>query len=95
MSLGLASLINPSWFGNFFSYSGDNKALLGLLDAVEIVVETSYAISVLIAVFLHMILPESRERPQGIVMNGSDLPLHNSPQGSSSDEIVQSFKTST
>lgn len=94
MSLGLASLIIPDWFATFFTYSGDNKALLGLLDAIEIVVETSYAICVLVSVFLHLIMPESRERPQGIIMNGSDLPLHNSSQGGSGIEIAQTYKTS-
>lgn len=82
MSLGLASLLVPTWFSNFFHYSGSNKALQGLIDAVVIVVETSYAISVVVSVILHLIMPESKEKQEGILVEGSEiLPIHNSSHG--------------
>lgn len=78
VSLGLASLVVPDWFSTFFTYSGSNKALQGLIDAVVIVVETSYAISVSIAVTLNLVMPASKEKPEGIVLTGAEgLPLHN------------------
>lgn len=78
MSIGLASLLVPTWFSTFFTYSGDNKALQGLIDAIVIVVETSYAISVFISVILNLAMPASKEKPEGIVIDGRSnvLPLH-------------------
>lgn len=77
MSIGLASLIVPGWFSNFFTYSGGNSGLKGLIDAIVLVVETSYAITVFISVALHMMMPESKEKQEGILVQGTDvLPTH-------------------
>jgi xanthine/uracil permease len=46
-----------NWFSFFFTYSGNNHALKGLLDAVELVMETGFAVSAFISIFLNLVLP--------------------------------------
>lgn len=88
MSIGLASLIVPDWFSNFFTYAGGNKGLRGLLDAIVLVVETPYAITVFISVALHMMMPQSREKQEAILMQGRDvLPTHH--QSGSNNESIE------
>lgn len=96
MTLGLSSLLVPGWFDNFFTYGGSNKALQGLIDAVVIVVETPYAISVLVSVILHLGMPASKERAEGIVVEGSEvLPMHSSVVRNTSDVDISAAKGST
>ena len=60
-SFGLAPLAVPNWFSYFFTYSGNNKGLSGLIQAIVLIVEESYLIAGLIAVTLNAVLPEEKE----------------------------------
>ncbi|GAK65995.1 nucleoside transporter [Moesziomyces antarcticus] len=64
MSLGLASLTVPSWFSYFFTYSGSNAGLKGLIQAIVLIVEEPYLISSLLAILLNTILPAEPEDEQ-------------------------------
>lgn len=55
---GFASLLVPNWFSGVFTYKGDNTALQGFLDAINIVVETPYAIGGIAGVIANLIFPE-------------------------------------
>ncbi|KXS10882.1 nucleoside transporter [Gonapodya prolifera JEL478] len=57
LSLGFASICKPEWFSNFFTTSSSNHALQGLLDAVTIVVEEAYLITMVIAIPLELLVP--------------------------------------
>lgn len=57
LSLGFAAIVKPSWFGNFFTYEGSNHALRGFLDALTLIVEESYLITLFCAVPLELSLP--------------------------------------
>jgi len=50
-----------SWFDYFFTYSGGNKGLLGLLNAIELIMETGFAVTAFVTLFLNLILPEEME----------------------------------
>ncbi|KWU43840.1 Xanthine/uracil permease, partial [Rhodotorula sp. JG-1b] len=56
LSLGFAAIVNPSWFGSFFSYEGSNHALRGFLDALTLIVEESYLITMFIAIPLELLV---------------------------------------
>ncbi|PWN32655.1 putative purine permease [Meira miltonrushii] len=58
MSLGLASLCVPTWFDYFFTYSGNNQGLKGLIQAVVLVVEEPYLIAAIVGISLNAVLPE-------------------------------------
>jgi NCS2 family nucleobase:cation symporter-2 len=57
-SLGMGITLVPDWWSYFFSYSGDNHALEGLLDAVDLVMENGFAVCAIFGVFLNLVLPE-------------------------------------
>ncbi|TNY24136.1 permease family-domain-containing protein [Rhodotorula diobovata] len=57
LSLGFAAICQPSWFSNFFTYSGSNHSLRGFLDALTLIVEESYLIALFIAVPLQAVMP--------------------------------------
>lgn len=50
-----------SWFSYVFTYSGDNHALLGFFNAIELVLETGFALTAFLAVILNLIIPEEIE----------------------------------
>ncbi|KAH3681921.1 hypothetical protein WICPIJ_007117 [Wickerhamomyces pijperi] len=55
---GFGAILVPSWFSNFFTYGGKNTALIGFLDAITVIMESSYALGGIIATFLNWLLPE-------------------------------------
>ncbi|OOQ89697.1 Purine permease [Penicillium brasilianum] len=57
-SLGMGITLVPDWWAYVFSYSGDNHALEGLLNAVDLVMENGFAVCALLGVFLNLVLPE-------------------------------------
>lgn len=50
-----------SWFNYVFTYSGDNHALLGFFNAIELVMETGFAVTAFLALLLNLIIPEEDE----------------------------------
>ena len=64
LSVGFGAILIPNWFSYFFTYSGDNKALAGFLDAITLLMEAGYALAGVISLILHMILPEESERDE-------------------------------
>jgi hypothetical protein len=54
-------LIPFSWFSYVFTYEGPNRALLGFYNAIELVMETGFALTAFVNVILNLILPEEIE----------------------------------
>ena len=48
----------PTWFEHVFTYSGDNTGLIGLINAIKLVMETGFAVTAFLALILNLILPE-------------------------------------
>lgn len=55
---GVGAILVPSWFSNVFTYTGDNKALQGFFDAIVLVMETGFAVTGFIGLFLNLFLPQ-------------------------------------
>jgi NCS2 family nucleobase:cation symporter-2 len=62
MSLGLASLCVPNWFNYFFTYSGGNNGLKGLIQAIVLIVEEPYLIASLVGIALNAVLPHEEKQ---------------------------------
>ncbi|PUU73001.1 permease family-domain-containing protein [Tuber borchii] len=60
LALGYGATLVPNWFDYFFTYKGGG-GLQGLLDAINLIMETGFAITAFIAMFLNLILPEEVE----------------------------------
>jgi NCS2 family nucleobase:cation symporter-2 len=55
---GFGATMVPDWFSNVFTYSGDNRALEGFLNAIVLVLESGFAIAGIIGVILNLLLPQ-------------------------------------
>ncbi|KAI2622305.1 Xanthine/uracil permease [Hypoxylon sp. NC1633] len=61
LSIGYGATLVPNYFGNVFSYSGDNKSLQGFLDAIVLVMETGFTVTAFICMILNFLLEEEIE----------------------------------
>ncbi|KAH6667065.1 uric acid-xanthine permease [Plectosphaerella plurivora] len=62
---GYGGILVSGYFSNVFTYSGDNKAYQGLLDAITLIMETGFAVTAAMCIFLNLILPEEFEEVEG------------------------------
>ncbi|MCJ1368093.1 hypothetical protein MMC16_007232 [Acarospora aff. strigata] len=61
LSLGFGATLVPTWFSFVFTYEGDSRAKQGLIAAVELVMETGFAVTAFLAIFLNLLLAEEVE----------------------------------
>ena len=61
LALGFGATLVPDYFSRVFTYGGDNKALRGFLDAIELIMETGFAVTAFVAVVLNLSLPPELE----------------------------------
>ncbi|KAF2877500.1 permease family-domain-containing protein [Massariosphaeria phaeospora] len=60
-ALGFGATMVPNWFDYVFTYSGPNRALLGFYNAIELIMETGFALVALVTVILNLVMPEEIE----------------------------------
>jgi uric acid-xanthine permease len=63
-ALGFAITLLPDYFDHVFTYRGGNKALRGFLDAITLIMETGFAVCMLVCMGLNLWLPEEVERSE-------------------------------
>ncbi|GES64022.1 purine permease [Aspergillus terreus] len=85
-AVGMAATLVPDWFAYFFTYDGDNHALEGLLQAVELVMENGFAVTAFLGLILNLLLPEDPDEEAAL------LGLPRSDAGDST-ETPTPFKT--
>lgn len=66
-AIGMAATLVPDWFSYVFTYSGDNRGLTGLLNAIELVMTNGFAVTALIGLILNLLLPEDPDEETAIV----------------------------
>ncbi|KAK9368941.1 permease family-domain-containing protein [Lipomyces kononenkoae] len=70
LSVGFGAILVPNWFSFFFTYNGTNQGLAGFLDAITLVMETGFALTGLVALFLNLFIseehPESGEEAEAV-----------------------------
>ena len=74
LSVGVGAILVPNWFSYFFTYSGNNKALAGFLDAITLLMEAGYALAGVISLILHLMLPEESEKGE-LMTEGAVVPV--------------------
>ncbi|PGH09237.1 purine permease [Polytolypa hystricis UAMH7299] len=80
LALGMGATLVPDWFAYVFTYSGDNRAKQGLLDAVELVMATGFALAGFSALILNLVLQEEE---------GEELEAAGSCENSSSGSVQE------
>ncbi|KAI0473408.1 Xanthine/uracil permease [Xylariaceae sp. FL0804] len=58
LAIGYGATLVPTYFDTIFSYNGGNKSLLGFLNAIELVMETGFAVTAFVTMILNLTLPE-------------------------------------
>ncbi|KAH8162465.1 hypothetical protein CIB48_g5795 [Xylaria polymorpha] len=86
LALGYGATLVPTYFDKVFTYDGDNRSLRGFLDAIELVLETGFAVTALITIILNLTLPEEIEETEEAAAStrDSDSPVVLKPVGSES-----------
>jgi uric acid-xanthine permease len=95
LALGYGATLVPNYFSNVFTYDGDNKSLRGFLDAIELVVETGYAITALVTMLLNLILPEDIEETHEEMIVSSTDAHSSSPEPLASKDAPVNHRHST
>jgi hypothetical protein len=67
------SNIYNRWFSYVFTYSGDNRALVGFYNAIELILETGFAVVALVTVILNLVLPEEIEDEETPELTANDV----------------------
>ncbi|CRG86923.1 Purine permease [Talaromyces islandicus] len=57
-AVGMGATLVPEWFSYVFTYSGGNKGLIGLIDAIELVMTTGFVVTGFIALILNLVMSE-------------------------------------
>ncbi|KAJ4422717.1 hypothetical protein N0V82_002614 [Gnomoniopsis sp. IMI 355080] len=57
LTIGYGATLVPTYFSTVFTYSGSNKSLQGFIDAIELVMETGFAVTAFVTMILNLILP--------------------------------------
>lgn len=63
---GFGALLVPTWFSHVFTYAGSNTKLQGFIDAIVLVMETPFAITGFIGMFLNLTLPQVADEVEEI-----------------------------
>jgi uric acid-xanthine permease len=72
LSLGFGAILVPNWFSFVFTYNGGG-AKQGFFDAIVLVLETGFAVTGFLAMFLNLILEEEIEDDvQSVTANTAD-----------------------
>jgi xanthine/uracil permease len=61
MSIGFGATLVPTWFSYVFTYKGGNGGKQGFFNAIELVMETGFAVTAFIALTLNLLLKEEVE----------------------------------
>ena len=61
LSLGIGAILVPKWFSYVFTYKGDNQTKQGFFNAIVLVMETGFAVTGFLSMFLNLVLPEDVE----------------------------------
>lgn len=61
LALGYGATLVPTWFEHVFTYQGDNRSLEGFFNAIELVMETGFAITAFVAMILNATMGEEIE----------------------------------
>lgn len=61
LAVGFGATLVPDWFSYVFTYTGNNHALLGFFNAIELVMSTGFAVAAFLSLILNLILPEEIE----------------------------------
>lgn len=91
LTLGYGATLVPDWFAYVFTYQGNNTSLRGFMDAIELILETGFAVSAFVAMFLNAVLDDELEEDVDAEHTSGVDP--NSPEGAIDSIIAEGCST--
>lgn len=73
LCIGYGATLVPTYFDYMFTYEGDNHALRGFLDAIEIFMSTGFAVTAIVAMMLNLTLPEELEDNEAVAPEEGEI----------------------
>lgn len=70
-AVGMAATLVPEWFSYVFTYSGENRGLIGLINAIELVMDNGFAVTALIGLALNLFMPEDPDEDESAVIESN------------------------
>jgi len=99
LSVGFGATLVPDWFDYVFTYSGNNNGLIGFFNAIQLVMETGFAVVAFLSLILNLVLPEEEsdeELPELTANDADDAAdaaewnrLHGRPQSTDGVPVEQ------
>lgn len=78
LALGYGATLVPNYFDRVFSYSGDNKALQGFLDAIVLIMETGFAVTAVVCMILNLVLDLEIQDPEDVGLETPEMVVKDS-----------------
>lgn len=88
LSIGFGAILVPNWFSSVFTYNGNSKALQGFLNAIVLVMETGFAVTALLAMFLNLTIADEIELDARLLEGHRKSVQLENPVGSDHDSNV-------
>ncbi|GAW24921.1 hypothetical protein ANO14919_145170 [Xylariales sp. No.14919] len=87
LALGYGATLVPTYFDRVFTYAGPNRSLRGFLDAIEIFLETGFAVTALVTIVLNLTLPEELEETDEHEVAAAAAAAASSPDAAAGAEV--------
>ncbi|KAK8135405.1 purine permease [Apiospora sp. TS-2023a] len=71
LGIGFLDIVQPDWFSQMLTYDGDNVALAGFEQGINLIVETPFIVAAVIGVFLNMVLPQDASQMDDFIKDQS------------------------
>ncbi|KAK7965988.1 purine permease [Apiospora aurea] len=71
LGIGFLDIVQPDWFSQMLTYDGDNVALAGFEQGINLIVETPFIIAAVIGVFLNLVLPQDASEMDDFIKDQS------------------------
>ena len=92
--LGLLDIVTPEWFGQVLVNDGRNVHLSGFLEGVNLLVETPFILTMMVAVGLNVVMPRDGVEIQRTALPVS-TPLRRSEGKDSGDDDGEELESKT
>jgi NCS2 family nucleobase:cation symporter-2 len=77
----MGATLVPKWISYVFTYSGNNKGLIGLIDAIELVMTTGFVVTGFIALILNLVMSEEDDHADKREVEAEDKTVDSNVSG--------------
>ncbi|ORY71840.1 putative purine permease [Pseudomassariella vexata] len=75
LGIGFVDIVQPTWFDQMLTYSGNNVALSGFEQGINLIVETPFIIAAVVGVVLNLVLPNDASQMDDMILDQAGHPI--------------------